>query len=188
MPPCFLSAHRLFYPTAVFMWCQYLLGVVYVHMLICQSILAFIEENIVNLGYTPCTLFYKDILHSFYPKTFILISDYRLLEMGELYDGLGLVEEASAGWWAVCLGTAQQLGCGQGAAAARYLAPAQPQWWQRGSSTISPHGSQSSLNIASYKGLFELTGCWTHSPFQKGVKQKSDVESDREYVNNKWMR
>lgn len=75
-----------------------------------------------------------------------------------------------------------------GCCSSQVLGTAQPQWWQRGRSTISPHGSQSSLNITSYKGLFELTGCWTHSPFQKGVKQKSDAESDREYVNNKWMR
>lgn len=110
------------------------------------------QEYIANLGYTPCTLFYKDFLHAFYPKTFILICEYGLLEMGELHDGLGLVEEASACWWAVCLGTALELGCGQGTAAARCLALAQPQWWERDSSAIPPHSSQSYLNITSYKG------------------------------------
>lgn len=30
-----------------------------------------------------------------------------------------------------------------------------------------PHGGLSYLNITSSKGLFELTGCWTHIPLQK---------------------
>lgn len=93
--------------------------------------------------------------------------EYGLLETGELRDGQGLVKEASACWWALCLGTAQQLSCGQGAAAARYLAPAPPHGWDRASSAIPPHGSQSCLNITSCKGLFELSGCWTYILFQK---------------------
>lgn len=44
-------------------------GVCVIHILICQSILLFIRENIVNLGSTPCTIFYRDILNSFYPKS-----------------------------------------------------------------------------------------------------------------------
>lgn len=157
------------------MWCQSLLGVEWVCTHADLSVhLSLHQESIASLGYTLCTLFYKYFLHSFYPKTFILMCEYGLLEMGELPDGLGLVEEASACWWAVCLGTAQQLGRGQGAAAARCLAPARPQWWERDGSAIPPHGSRSYLSI-SYRGLFEFTGCWTHVPFQKWVKQQMMV-------------
>lgn len=45
-------------------------------------------------------------------------------------------------------------------------------------------GSQSCLSITSYKGLFELTGCWTHS-ISKVSKAANDGEPDREYVNEK---
>ena len=57
---------QLFYVLAgFFIGC----GACVIHILICQSILLFIRENRVNLGSTPCTVFYKDILHSFYPKS-----------------------------------------------------------------------------------------------------------------------
>lgn len=35
------------------------------------------------------------------------------------------------------------------------------------SSAVPPRGALSYLNITSSKGLLELTGCWTHIPFQK---------------------
>lgn len=137
-------------------------------MLICQSILMFIRKNIANVGYPPCTLFYKGILHSFHPKIFILACEYRLLELGELHDGLGLVEEASA-----CSGGQCAWGQPSSSAVARVLQ--QPEVLGtctttgvgEDSSAIPPHGSQSCLNITSSRGLFELVGCWTHFPFQK---------------------
>lgn len=92
--------------------------------------------------------------------------DYGLLELGELRGGLGAAEAASDCWWAACLGTAQQPSCGQGATGQQ------------------SQGSQSCLSITSYKGLFELTGCWTHS-ISKVSKAANDGEPDREYVNEK---
>lgn len=65
-------------------------------MLTCQSILVFIKGNIANVGYPPCILFtyiYKDILHSFHPKILLLMSEYRLLEVGELHGGLFLLKK-----------------------------------------------------------------------------------------------
>ena len=184
MPPYFLLSTLTVLPHSCFLCVASLFigcGVCVIHILICQSVLPFIRENIVNLGSTPCTVFYKDILHSFYPKS--------------IYFNVWVSAPGnrSIPWWCASCSRSVSLPvrcvpAGGPAAAPQPSSSASSEsrcccsqllggcvtavMGEEDSSAIPPHGSLSYLNRTSQKGLFELTGCWTHIPFQKWIQEQ----------------